>query len=1277
MKKITLFLALFLMLGMSVKAQVNIGFQTNELQNVPFEPYYGYTYSQSIYLASEINATGSINKLEWYYSGTSTLTNNQQLVIYLGHTAKTSFTSTADFVAVSELTQVYSGGITVSGPGWVTIVFDTPFDYNGTDNLVVAVDENMPGYNSSTDDFYCSKTAQPRSIYGYSDSVNLSPTDPNTGTPTRGFVSYVPNISLGGLAPNCTNPTNVSTSNTTSSGADIAWEATGSETQWEVYFTPTGSAAPTAATAGMAVTGGNPSFTANTLLDATTYDVYVRANCGGGFSGWTLPVSFTTLCLPTAAFSQNFDTTTTNTVPLCWSLLKTNANAYGYVVNYTVASTPNSFLLGNSNSTANDQLMLISPPLSNLNAGTYRLKFKARSAAPVIIGTMASNTDAGSFNEVQSVALTTTYQTYTVEIPATDDIFIAFKHSSASTYQEIYIDDVVWELIPTCADVSGLASSAITNNEATLTWVPVGSETAWQYVIGSSTVTDPSTLNPVGVSNDPTVTVNGLTPNTNYKFWVRSDCGSGVYGAWSEPSSFKTACDATADFSQNFDTTANGALPDCWSKKVVATSTYAYVQAQPYTSASPTTSVEFYNSGDTSATLILVSPMVNNIAGGTHQVKFKTRGGSGSMVVGTMTDPTDASTFTVVESFTLTSTFTLHTVAIPDGTDTYVAFKSEAASTYTSNYVDDVIWETVPVAAPACATNVTATPNATCGNYVTPITWSAVTGADGYFISIGTSSGSADVVDNVDLGTATSYNFTGTNSTTYYYTVTPYNSYGSADACTEYSFVTAAGLCACVPVYTTGKTDGDLISNIVIAGTTLANNSGTAAVNPSYTMFTGQPNYTATLQAGSSYNITVTVGTYGSQNVAVWIDYNDNAEFEASEKVGYTTNSISANGSATFGIALACNPPLGSHIMRVRDVYATTGSSITPCGSYGYGETEDYVVDITAPVACPQPSALAATLITFEGATLTWNIGCAESNWDVHVGPAGSGTPTGTPSDPGVSSSFVKTGLQPSTAYEFYVRANCETDGYSLWTGPITFTTGALPPANDNLCDATSINVGDTAAGNAYSLEAATAQASEPVPSCFNGGINGSVWFSFVAPASGLVSVTTDVTGGTLTDSEIAVYAADGVDCFNPATLGAALGCDQDGGTDVTYNSTINFTAETALTGGATYYVQVDRWGTATPGTFGLRVTDLALGTGNFNDKGFSFYPNPVKDVLNLSYDTNISAVTVTNLLGQTVLNADYNTNSVKVNMTGLAAGTYIVKVTANNLVKTIKVIKE
>jgi hypothetical protein len=62
---------------------------------------------------------------------------------------------------------------------------------------------------------------------------------------------------------------------------------------------------------------------------------------------------------------------------------------------------------------------------------------------------------------------------------------------------------------------------------------------------------------------------------------------------------------------------------------------------------------------------------------------------------------------------------------------------------------------------------------------------------------------------------------------------------------------------------------------------------------------------------------------------------------------------------------------------------------------------------------------------------------------------------------------------------------------------------------------------------------------------------------------------------------------------------------------------------------------------------------------------------------LNLSYTENISGVQIFNLLGQQVMTKAINANQSQIDMSSLATGAYLVKVTADNQVKTIKVFKE
>ncbi|MBD3725142.1 MAG: fibronectin type III domain-containing protein, partial [Flavobacteriaceae bacterium] len=313
MRKITLLIAFIL--SIISYGQVTIGNGTNEVQGVPFDPYFGYSYGQSVYLASEINANGNITGLQWYFNGTTLLPNSQGLTIYLGHSTRTAFASTSDWEPITNLTQVYTGGITVTGPGWVTIIFDTPFAYNGTDNLIIAVDENMASYDASTDDFYNSAVTGNRSIFYRSDTTNP---DPNGSLPTGTLAAFIPNVVLEGISPACVAPANLTANNVMPSSVDLSWsDPSGVQNDYEYVIQASGTGLPTGS--GISITG--TSVSDNTLTPNTNYEVYVRANCGAinGFSTWIGPITFTTPCNTVLApYAEGFENA--GAIPSCWSM---------------------------------------------------------------------------------------------------------------------------------------------------------------------------------------------------------------------------------------------------------------------------------------------------------------------------------------------------------------------------------------------------------------------------------------------------------------------------------------------------------------------------------------------------------------------------------------------------------------------------------------------------------------------------------------------------------------------------------------------------------------------------------------------------------------------------------------------------------------------------------------------------------------------------------------------------------------------------------------------
>jgi len=90
--------------------------------------------------------------------------------------------------------------------------------------------------------------------------------------------------------------------------------------------------------------------------------------------------------------------------------------------------------------------------------------------------------------------------------------------------------------------------------------------------------------------------------------------------------------------------------------------------------------------------------------------------------------------------------------------------------------------------------------------------------------------------------------------------------------------------------------------------------------------------------------------------------------------------------------------------------------------------------------ACPDPIAPIAENVTRTTAELSWANGDVETQWQVAIQPLGTGLPTGS----GVlvnSNPYTAQNLDPSTRYEYYVRAYCDATHQSQWIGPFNFTT--------------------------------------------------------------------------------------------------------------------------------------------------------------------------------------------------------------------------------------------
>lgn len=109
---------------------------------------------------------------------------------------------------------------------------------------------------------------------------------------------------LNACTPPCPEPTGITVTEVTSTEAAVGWTEDPEATSWKINYGPTGF---TPGSETIITTTDNP-YTISGLIPATTYDVYVRADCSDDLSTWGGPVTFTTNCIAPAITSVTADT---------------------------------------------------------------------------------------------------------------------------------------------------------------------------------------------------------------------------------------------------------------------------------------------------------------------------------------------------------------------------------------------------------------------------------------------------------------------------------------------------------------------------------------------------------------------------------------------------------------------------------------------------------------------------------------------------------------------------------------------------------------------------------------------------------------------------------------------------------------------------------------------------------------------------------------------------------------------------------------------------------
>lgn len=230
---------LILMAGMFcfAWADIYVGSGTDTTNLLPMRTRISYSYSQQIYTQDQLGSANIFYGIYFYWSSGSYI-NSRYVTVYVGHTNLSSFSSNTAWVHPAYMTQVAYDYVLdyPSSPGWMSIIFSSPFHYNGTSNLVVAVleDQTMPAWDEG---YWGSFTSgENTGIYYHTDSSAPSPEGYITAL---GRTSNINRIRL--MTPNPPGPANTPgpahLATSVSHIPTLSWVAgTGNPTSYDVYF---------------------------------------------------------------------------------------------------------------------------------------------------------------------------------------------------------------------------------------------------------------------------------------------------------------------------------------------------------------------------------------------------------------------------------------------------------------------------------------------------------------------------------------------------------------------------------------------------------------------------------------------------------------------------------------------------------------------------------------------------------------------------------------------------------------------------------------------------------------------------------------------------------------------------------------------------------------------------------------------------------------------------------------------------------------------------------
>lgn len=1052
MKKLFTSLILFLCLICTgfvskVSAQAGqIGTGTGTSVYLPIRSYYGYSYSQQIYTAAEVSAaigTSTYITSVKFYVNTAVPSQDvyKDWVVYMGNTTQTAFASNTNWVPFSSLTQVYSGDLpTLANGNWVTLQLTTPFQWNGTDNLVIAVNEKTPGYSDSPGVAWGSYnvTGGNRGMVYYEDTTNPNPASPPAA---KDVVASIPRVQLVSyLLTACTTapPANIAVSNLTATTANVTWNAATGGTYIVRYRPVAGGPwvtinVPGTLTGSQALTG---------LIEQTQYEVQVASICGGTTGAFSSSVNFTTPAITYCTAAS------------------TSSIIDGYISQVAVTGSGAPSMVSNSNfsnytdySTDPTRLVtLVRGNTATVSVAKTWPDYQWGFGTAVWIDFNRNGVFEASERVLNSASSTTTPITATFTVPGTaysgnltTKMRVALAESvtpgACGTFSYGEVEDYAVRLIDlsacTTAPPTNISVNNISPTSANVTWTSATNAT---YIVRYKPVTSGTWLsvnvNTLLASN---VLLTNLLEQTQYEVQIATVCG-GTTGAYSSSVLFTTP-PITYCTAGPTSTTSSGYINNV---TVTPTNTPIMVSDsgsdgyKDYTtdptrviimergSANNKISVNKYWPG--SSTSYSVAAWVDFNRNGTFEASeriLNTTYNTTTPVTATFPVPTTASG--------LVYTGTLNTrmrvvMRYFDNANACGSFTQGEVEDYAVKFVDS---QTCTTAAP---TNITV--NSVTATTAT-VSWVSTVGAT-YTIRYRVGTTGTWQTITVPAG-QNFYTITGLTEQTNYEVQIATKCGTSTGAYSASVPFTTPPLSYCTM---TGTGTNDHISNVTVTSSNLGvpvmNNTSVQTNYISYTT----PQTLITLDVNSQNNkISVAkgwTGSTGNDAVTAWIDFDRNGQFTDAEKILVSAASTATPVTATFAVPSTAYTGALTTTMRV--VLKRTSAPVM-CQNAIDGEVEDYKVKIRP---CSNATPNAPTFVATH-TSVTVNITGAGVSYVVRYRVQGTTAWTQVYASTLLANiPLIINGLTPATTYEVEIAAICG-DVVGTATAIKTFTTRCDP----------------------------------------------------------------------------------------------------------------------------------------------------------------------------------------------------------------------------------------